>query len=117
MFPRPVSMETHFSKIFLKGFLLCKVDAPDKPKARWADLVDDEPEEMVAPLHILDVVILREALNREYTAGWLAGWLAGCKPVRFVPQNINNKIRATEYKHKSRATEYKQSDSCNRKPL
>ena len=29
-------------------------------------------------------------------AGWLAGcWLAGC-PIRLVPQNTKNKIRATE---------------------
>ena len=32
-------------------------------------------------------------------AGWLAGWLAGVGGTsRLVPQNIGNKVRATEYK-------------------
>ena len=38
------------------------------------------------------------------TLGWLVGWLAGqsdscyrIPTVRFVPQNTNNKIRATDY--------------------
>ena len=30
-------------------------------------------------------------------AEWLAGWLAGW-PIRFMPQNLNNKIHATENK-------------------